>query len=132
METSTNTLTRSIDPVCRRKVEPGLTRVVTIYEGRSYWFCSVECRFAFESNPLGYVESVRGKLGSPLFVTLGLWLCMLPVVMVLFGLIGGLWWAFTGSFILLAVMLAVCLGLCLRRKSMGKAISNLQDERLGI
>lgn len=45
-----------IDQVCGMKVVPGQTRLVTIYRGHSYWFCSRDCREAFEMNPRKYLE----------------------------------------------------------------------------
>ena len=47
----------AIDPVCGMKVSPGRTRLVAIYQGRSYWFCAKECREAFEANPKKYLET---------------------------------------------------------------------------
>ncbi len=45
-----------IDPVCGMEVDPGKTRLVAIYQGHSYWFCSEDCREAFEANPRKYLE----------------------------------------------------------------------------
>lgn len=53
---STDTSTH-IDPVCSMGVDPGRTRLVAIYQGHSYWFCSEDCRKAFEMNPQKYLES---------------------------------------------------------------------------
>ncbi len=44
------------DPVCGMKVEPGMTRLVSNYQGHSYWFCSEDCRRAFEKNPEKYLN----------------------------------------------------------------------------
>ena len=52
----------------------------------------------------------------PLFLTLALWLCILPVVIALVGWIWGFWQALIASLMLLMVMIAVCLALCLRWK----------------
>jgi YHS domain-containing protein len=56
MEKSTNTETTFIDPVCHMEVEPGVTRLVSLYQGHSYWFCSLDCRKAFEMNPQKHLE----------------------------------------------------------------------------
>ena len=55
------------DPVCGMGVNPGKTRLVANYQGHSFWFCSLGCRFAFESNPQKYLkpkpEKRKGWLG---------------------------------------------------------------------
>ena len=50
-----------IDPVCGMEVVPGTTRLVTIYQGHSYWFCAENCRDAFETNPRKYLETKMKK-----------------------------------------------------------------------
>jgi YHS domain-containing protein len=50
-----------IDPVCGAEVYPVGIRRIAIYCGRAYWFCSLECRTAFEMNPPKYLEAKRGK-----------------------------------------------------------------------
>jgi YHS domain-containing protein len=50
-----------IDPVCGMDVEPGKTKLVSVYQGRSYWFCAETCRRAFEANPNKYLESKPDK-----------------------------------------------------------------------
>ncbi|MBW2209004.1 MAG: YHS domain-containing protein [Deltaproteobacteria bacterium] len=45
----------TIDPVCGMDVVPGKTRLVTLYQGHSYWFCASDCREAFEANPQKYL-----------------------------------------------------------------------------
>jgi YHS domain-containing protein len=44
-----------IDPVCGMEVYPCGIRRIAIYCGRAYWFCSVDCRTAFEMNPQKYL-----------------------------------------------------------------------------
>ncbi len=41
----------AIDPVCDMEVDPTLAAVSTEYGGRTYYFCSDECKAEFESNP---------------------------------------------------------------------------------
>jgi len=50
-----------VDPVCGMEVEPGKTRLVAVYQGHSYWFCSLKCREAFEMNPRKYLEPKPAK-----------------------------------------------------------------------
>ena len=52
---------RFFDPVCGMDVVPGQTKLVTIYNGRSYWFCAEACRKAFEMDPRKYLESENPK-----------------------------------------------------------------------
>jgi YHS domain-containing protein len=49
------------DLVCRREVNPGQTRLLAIYRGHTYWFCSKDCRTAFEMNPGKYLDARRAK-----------------------------------------------------------------------
>jgi YHS domain-containing protein len=49
------------DPVCGMEVEPGRTRLVAVYQGHSYWFCSRACRETFEKNPQKYLEPKHPK-----------------------------------------------------------------------
>jgi YHS domain-containing protein len=34
---------KAIDPVCGMDVQPGGTKLVSVHEGRSYWFCAEAC-----------------------------------------------------------------------------------------
>ncbi|MBW2094054.1 MAG: YHS domain-containing protein [Deltaproteobacteria bacterium] len=43
------------DPVCGMEVVPGKTKLVAIYQGHSYWFCSRGCRETFETHPQKYL-----------------------------------------------------------------------------
>ena len=43
------------DPVCGMQIEDSQAAAQTVYEGRTYYFCSVECRQTFEENPEEYV-----------------------------------------------------------------------------
>jgi YHS domain-containing protein len=49
------------DPVCSIKVNPAETRLLAIYRGHTYWFCSKDCRTAFEMNPGKYLEAKGTK-----------------------------------------------------------------------
>lgn len=50
-----------IDPVCGMTVAPGTTRLVSNYQGHSYWFCSEGCRGSFETNPTKYLKTKSPK-----------------------------------------------------------------------
>ena len=53
-----------IDPVCGMRVFPERTKLVSVYKGRSYWFCAEGCREAFEQNPGKFLEpKPRKRLG---------------------------------------------------------------------
>ena len=47
---------KTIDPVCGMDVEPGRTKLVSIYKGHRYWFCAEACRRAFEADPEKYLK----------------------------------------------------------------------------
>ena len=49
------------DPVCGMKVVPGDTKLVSLYQGRSYWFCAETCREAFEANPQKHLAPKKRK-----------------------------------------------------------------------
>ena len=52
-----------IDPVCGMSVEPGSTPYKTLYKGKIYYFCSPQCKKAFQENPEYYLE--HGPQGMP-------------------------------------------------------------------
>ena len=52
---------RVIDPVCGMEVDPEKTRLVSIYDGHSYWFCAEGCRRAFEGDPEKYLKPRPAK-----------------------------------------------------------------------
>jgi YHS domain-containing protein len=53
-----------LDPVCGMRVIQGETKIVSIYDGNSYWFCTKACREAFDSNPLRYLKNKSSKRKS--------------------------------------------------------------------
>ena len=60
--TTLNTIKRestskAVDPVCGMDVEPGKTKLVSVYKDHSYWFCAEGCRRAFEANPEKYLDT---------------------------------------------------------------------------
>jgi YHS domain-containing protein len=59
--TPKNSLIKAIDPVCGMEVEPGRTKLVSVYKGHSYWFCAEACRSAFEADPEKYLKPKPAK-----------------------------------------------------------------------
>jgi YHS domain-containing protein len=49
------------DPVCDMDVDPGEKGLVSMFNGKSYWFCSQGCRRSFEDNPVKYLKSDSPK-----------------------------------------------------------------------
>ena len=43
------------DPVCGMEVTPETAEVTAEYQGRTYYFCSVNCKETFDKNPERYV-----------------------------------------------------------------------------
>lgn len=60
--------------------------------------------------------------GFPLLLTLALWLCLLPVIILVVGWIWGFWEALVASLTILAVMIAICLIFCLRLRTFQTSI----------
>lgn len=50
------------DPVCRMKVSPDTAEATATVNGTEYFFCSPDCKAAFEANPEKYLNSPDGKL----------------------------------------------------------------------
>lgn len=44
------------DPVCAMKVTPATAEGKSEYKGEDYYFCSVECKIAFDRDPERYIE----------------------------------------------------------------------------
>jgi YHS domain-containing protein len=57
MERLSSNPSTNIDPACGMKVEPGKTRLVSVYHGNSKWFCAEGCRETFETNPQKYLDA---------------------------------------------------------------------------
>jgi Cu+-exporting ATPase len=55
----------SLDPVCGRKVDEGKAAGKATYLGAEYYFCSKQCKSAFEESPALYTGVPRtGQLGT--------------------------------------------------------------------
>jgi YHS domain-containing protein len=50
-----------VDPVCGMDVEPGSTKLVSVHNKHSYWFCAEACRKAFETDPEKYLKPEPAK-----------------------------------------------------------------------
>ena len=48
------------DPVCRMEVDPKSAAAKLAFEGRTYIFCSISCKQAFEESPKKYAGSDQG------------------------------------------------------------------------
>lgn len=48
------------DPVCGMEIDPSEAVAQMTFQGNTYYFCSEECRRAFEENPGKYVGVATG------------------------------------------------------------------------
>lgn len=48
----------TVDPVCGMEVAEDPDGYNTTYQGETFYFCSQECKDAFEANPSMYVSDV--------------------------------------------------------------------------
>ena len=46
----------AIDPVCGMTVEEADAAATAEYRGKTYYFCSVDCKEEFEENPEDYAD----------------------------------------------------------------------------
>jgi YHS domain-containing protein len=52
------------DPVCGMDVDPKAPNAIHVqHEGKTYYFCSGQCKRAFEADAGKYAHSVAGKRG---------------------------------------------------------------------
>ena len=45
------------DPVCGMEVDEKKAAAISVYRGKTYYFCTQACKRAFEKDPVKYVES---------------------------------------------------------------------------
>jgi YHS domain-containing protein len=45
----------SIDPVCKMEVDENKAAAKSDYKGKTYYFCAVGCKKAFDKNPDKYL-----------------------------------------------------------------------------
>lgn len=50
----------AIDPVCGMEVDPATAKHTAEHRGRTYGFCSLMCKNAFEDDPERYVRGEHG------------------------------------------------------------------------
>jgi Cu+-exporting ATPase len=50
----------AIDPVCGMEVAEGQASGRSEYDGKAYYFCSVECQEEFEDDPESYLDDLGG------------------------------------------------------------------------
>lgn len=48
------------DPVCEMKVNPQNPPAKTVYQDRTYYFCSELCKRLFEREPTKYIQAEGG------------------------------------------------------------------------
>ena len=46
-----------LDPVCGMEVNPASAEAQSGYEGVAFYFCSQECKKAFDAEPLRYMDA---------------------------------------------------------------------------
>ena len=52
------------DPVCGMQVDTSLAPAQSLYEGRPYYFCSLECKRTFDENPKECLNQAQQSQGS--------------------------------------------------------------------
>jgi YHS domain-containing protein len=45
----------AIDPVCKMELEESKAAATSEYKGKTYYFCAVGCKRAFDQNPEKYL-----------------------------------------------------------------------------
>jgi YHS domain-containing protein len=53
-------VTMSKDPVCDLAIDPKAAAATIEYKGQTYYFCSADCKGAFEKNPEKFVQGQGG------------------------------------------------------------------------
>ena len=56
---STGGVQMAIDPVCKMEVEESKAAAISDYKGKSYYFCAVGCKKAFDQNPEKYLTEEK-------------------------------------------------------------------------
>jgi YHS domain-containing protein len=52
------------DPVCGMELMPEDAVAESEYDGQIYYFCSLECKTEFDSDPEGHIELVEDEVYS--------------------------------------------------------------------
>ena len=50
------------DPVCAMEIDERQSAGTSVYDGRTYYFCSERCREAFDRNPKAYTARADMQL----------------------------------------------------------------------
>lgn len=53
-----------IDPVCQMEVEEDAAAATSVYNGRTYYFCTLGCKTAFEADPEAYAARAGAPVGG--------------------------------------------------------------------
>jgi len=48
-------VTTETDPVCKMKVETDTAKLMSVYQGREYFFCAPGCKNAFDKDPAKFL-----------------------------------------------------------------------------
>ena len=46
----------AIDPVCKMTVDEKKAAAISNYQGKTYYFCAIGCKKAFDENPEKYLK----------------------------------------------------------------------------
>lgn len=49
------------DPVCKMQVDETTSAIDAEYNGKTYYFCSEECKEVFQTGPAPYANNVAGN-----------------------------------------------------------------------
>jgi YHS domain-containing protein len=49
------------DPVCGMEIDPKTASNKSVYEGKTYYFCCLGCKKAFEKEPQKYLEKAESR-----------------------------------------------------------------------
>src|SRR5581483_204097 len=61
----------AVDPICGMTVDEKTAPAMSDYQGKTYYFCAVGCRKAFEENPEAALKSEEKKMPSPQIISIG-------------------------------------------------------------
>jgi YHS domain-containing protein len=51
------------DPICDMEVEEAKAAATSVYQGKTYYFCAVGCKLAFEKDPEKYLKKEESHHG---------------------------------------------------------------------
>jgi YHS domain-containing protein len=50
-----------IDPVCQMRVDEKTAKATSVFQGKTYYFCSLGCKKEFDKNPKKFVKETEIK-----------------------------------------------------------------------